>query len=57
MMNAPDYIEEQALIALYRAVTDAIIATQPKNPDDFSDFEKVFPGFSSISQENSNESF
>ncbi len=57
MMNAPDYIEEQALIALYRAVTDAIIATQPKNPDDFSDFEKVFPGFFPISQENSNESF
>ena len=56
MINAPDYVAEEILIFLYRAQTDALIRAQPKNPDDCQVSELVFPGFSSISQENSNES-
>jgi len=51
MINAPDYIAEQALIIMYRAITVALAANQPKNQGESSVFEDNFDGFSGISEE------
>jgi hypothetical protein len=50
VVNAPDYIAEQALIMVYRAITVAL-ANQAENESDFSVFEADFPGFFSVSTE------
>ena len=55
MINAPDYIDEEILIFLYRAQTDALIATQPKISDEISDFEVSLDGFLEVSQKCSHE--
>lgn len=51
MINAPDYIAEQALIIMYRAITVALAANQPKNTDESSVFEDSSDGFSGVSEE------
>jgi len=51
MINAPDYIAEQALIIMYRAITDALATKRPENTGESSVFEDSSDGFSGISEE------
>lgn len=55
MMNTPDYLAEQSLIELSRLIRETLEYSLEKL-DQATDFDLAFPGFFTISQENSNES-
>lgn len=51
MINVPDYIAEQALIIMYRAITDALATKLPENEGESPVFGDDPGGFSGISEE------